>query len=548
MCEVAHDTACRVSGHRAGQYNHRRAVTSALRQLASAASIPTATWQAVLALWLLDVAVEADSTLPGVVGDGSGDGGHVDGDRDGTGNWACRWGVELLCGRDITFADAVLATATLRRLLACNAPRGAAAYLEQARGTLQADPRHVGVVVDVRLASGNAKLWPAAFLDIHNLIAAATPANTAAQLPRPAEPAPPPERGLRTGRASDTTAGIGSGAMATCMRWFLQHGMFDSLLHLPLGAQGVDMLLSLLRAAALGESGSPGLPPALAADLGVALLVSRGRVEDAGEFHRQALRACPPASEEEYTRTRRRHALLCAHAATTGRPREAGTEGGDAKPLLRPHPDLQLLDLLGAGGEAATRIGAGWYANTANTANTAAASDGAAGAAVKSPQAVVCRVVPAAARRPSSAKHGDGPAKHGDGDGDVEMGEGTPGTENATPQQQQQQQQQPVLVIVPADTPVRVRTPQATSAAAATPAPPTPSMPVLLTPGVRRSVPFLAASPLASPAVGRTAPASGSAPATPGTTTPSAAATAAPMCTPVSAGAFRGRGCVTVAV
>ncbi len=112
LCDVVHAG----SHEHNGSSSHRNALYRSLQSAAHTLHLPAATWQAVLALWLLDAALDSSNAL-----------------------WACQWAVQLLVARDVTFPNPSMVAATLRRLLFCNATTCASAYLDHAHVTLLQD-------------------------------------------------------------------------------------------------------------------------------------------------------------------------------------------------------------------------------------------------------------------------------------------------------------------------------------------------------------------------------------------------------------------------
>lgn len=167
----------------------------------------------------------------------------------------------------------------------------------------------------VRLGSGNAKLWPAAFLDIHHLVAHHARFSSSA----------PPSR-------DSPVVGVGSEAMTQCLRWFLSQRMFTTLLRMPLGPHGLRVLLDLLEASAgIARPGAsapaavPSLSPGVATDLAVPLLLSRGRAAQARAFHNRVVALGLPEADGG-VRTRRRAALLDAHDSCLKLPPPMGVQ------------------------------------------------------------------------------------------------------------------------------------------------------------------------------------------------------------------------------
>jgi len=117
VCEVMNQQA--PAGEK-GTYVHMGLTYRMLQSLASSINVATATWQVVLAMWLLDAALDEDSS-----------------------SWACAWAVQLLVGRDVTFGDPTLVACALRRLLECGASTLAVSYLDHAHLSLMRDPRNL---------------------------------------------------------------------------------------------------------------------------------------------------------------------------------------------------------------------------------------------------------------------------------------------------------------------------------------------------------------------------------------------------------------------
>lgn len=119
MCEFAAQQA-QTASSRAAPYGQLRKQDAydMLRRAARVLGVASATWQAVLALWLLDAALDAEAAT-----------------SDST-RRTCAWAVEVLVGRDVTFPDPKQAVFVLQRLLHCEANALAAAYLDHARATL----------------------------------------------------------------------------------------------------------------------------------------------------------------------------------------------------------------------------------------------------------------------------------------------------------------------------------------------------------------------------------------------------------------------------
>lgn len=137
--------------------------------------------------------------------------------------------------------------------------------------------------------------------------------------------------------------------MVTCLAWFLRQRMGAALLRLPLGQLGLCVLLQLLHAAAHPEHKLPlsgvaaetRLPREAATELAVALLLSRGRVREARQFHDD--------SEGHRDGSTRTGALVAAYESTAAA----------HKPSSAPAPDLEMMQ----SGRAASGTVAGTFAD-----------------------------------------------------------------------------------------------------------------------------------------------------------------------------------------
>ena len=130
MCEFA--SAARLQhGTRTAPRLYKQHVYDMLRRAACVLGVASATWQAVLALWLLDAALDGSTTR------------GASSSADDHPRLTCAWAVQVLVGRDVDFPDPAQAVFVLTRLLHCEANALAAAYLDHARAVLAESPQYV---------------------------------------------------------------------------------------------------------------------------------------------------------------------------------------------------------------------------------------------------------------------------------------------------------------------------------------------------------------------------------------------------------------------